>query len=95
MVLSRKHTDHKVETDSRDSITTGKAKKTSKKNAVLKEQIQLLGGTAEDYELVRDADEDMDSGSIAVDASITKSSFVIIFLNRLHRQHLQMRFPSF
>ncbi|KAJ3916549.1 CBF/Mak21 family-domain-containing protein [Lentinula edodes] len=51
MVLSRKHTGHKVEIDSRASITTGKAKKTSKKNAVLKEQIQSLGGTAEDYEL--------------------------------------------
>ncbi|GAW07546.1 CBF-domain-containing protein [Lentinula edodes] len=71
MVLSRKHTGHKVEIDSRASITTGKAKKTSKKNAVLKEQIQSLGGTAEDYELVRDADEDMDSGSIAVDTALT------------------------
>ncbi|KAJ3866134.1 CBF/Mak21 family-domain-containing protein [Lentinula novae-zelandiae] len=71
MVLSRKHTGHKAETDSRGSITTGKAKKTSKKNAVLKEQIQSLGGTAEDYELVRDADENMDSDSIAVDATLT------------------------
>ncbi|KAH7869910.1 CBF/Mak21 family-domain-containing protein [Lentinula edodes] len=76
MVLSRKHTGHKVEIDSRASITTGKAKKTSKKNAVLKEQIQSLGGTAEDYELVRDADEDMDSGSIATALTNEVSKFL-------------------
>ncbi|KAJ4490490.1 CBF/Mak21 family-domain-containing protein [Lentinula aciculospora] len=71
MVNSRNDKNHKAQSSSRGLNPTKKARNHGKKDAVLKEQIQALGGSTEDYELVRNADEDMVSGSAAVDPALS------------------------
>ncbi|KAJ3712468.1 CBF/Mak21 family-domain-containing protein [Lentinula raphanica] len=72
MVRSRTTKDQRDRRNSQGSSPTHKAKGTGKKDAVLKEQIQALGGSVEDYELVKDVDEHMASSSAAPDATLSK-----------------------
>lgn len=68
--------------------------KTSKKSrsAVLKEQIAAFGGSSEDYELVKDADETMASGSADVDVGCLSNIFLRFYVNQLKASTLERSF---
>lgn len=51
-------------------VASGSKKSKKSSSAVLKEQIAAFGGNAEDYELVKDVDETIASGSADVDVGI-------------------------
>ncbi|KAJ3983091.1 CBF/Mak21 family-domain-containing protein [Lentinula detonsa] len=82
MVRSRKDKGQKDQRGTRGISLTKKANNTGPKDAVLKEQIRALGGSTEDFELVKNADENIASISAAADPGLSKE--VSQFLQELN-----------